>query len=69
MKKLDFDKKSYNLSIVDVIDEITVIKKSNCNFVEIKMFIHNREESSIVLKTQELAEGLHFLLGQMLGKK
>ena len=68
MKKLDFDKKSYNLSIVDVIDEIAVIKKSGCNFVEIKMFIHNKEKSSIVLRSQELAEGLYFLLGQMLGK-
>ena len=68
MKKLDFDKKSYNLSILDVMDEIAVIKKSGCDFVEIKIFIHNKEESSIVLRSQQLAEGLHFLLGQMLGK-
>ena len=68
MNKLDFDKKSYNLSIVDAIDEIAVIKKSGCDFVEIKMFIHNKEESSIVLRSQDLAEGLHFLLGQTLGK-
>ena len=68
MNESDFWNKSYTLSIMGSLDEIVVDKNPNTDWSEVKMFIHGEVKASIVLRSQEIAEGLHFLLGQMLGK-
>jgi len=67
MGESDYWGKSYNASLKRGVDTVHVIKASGVDRSMIRMQLHDKIDGTIQLRSQEHAEQLHFLLGQMLG--
>jgi len=54
------------MKAVESVDSILVHKSPSSYWTEITLFIHEKEEARITIRSKEMAEQLHFMLGQML---
>lgn len=49
-------------------DELTVDKMGDSDYCEISMVTNGFGNGQVTIRSKEMAEQLHFMLGQMLGK-
>ena len=64
----DYRNKYYDMSVVESSDSLYLSKASKSDYCEIKMKVNNFDDGSILIRSKEMAEQLHFMLGQMLDK-
>lgn len=60
--------KGYSLTVIDGCDALTVEKPAGSDWSYLKMEINGRRGGDITLRSKEMAEQLHAMLGSMLGK-
>lgn len=59
-------KKTYSRQVVEDSDALTVNKHAGSDWAFLKMEINGRMSGEICLRSREMAEHLHFMLGQLL---
>ncbi|MDH5798909.1 MAG: hypothetical protein OEZ19_10110 [Paracoccaceae bacterium] len=64
----DYEKKHYRMSATHGVDTLTVEKDSRSDWATIRKTIHDDSFGEIEIRSKEMAEQLHFMLGQMLEK-
>jgi VCBS repeat-containing protein len=68
MDKASYEKSQYCMSAIQHPDKVTVSKTQGSDWCHVTLDIHGKEDSAINIRSKEMAEQLHFMLGQMLGK-
>jgi hypothetical protein len=68
LTKDDYWNRHYRLSANEWSDTLTVSKHGGTDWSEVAMNINDVTRDSITLRSKEMAEQLHFMLGQLLGK-
>ena len=68
MNKDDYWKSSYDMTIANNSDSISLKKSENISFAEIEHLVNGNNIGLIYLQNQEMAEGLYHMLGQLLQK-
>lgn len=63
-----FDKKHYDTTTFIGNNKLCVNKLTSSDWSHITMRTNDEVNGTITLKSKEIAEALHFMLGQMLGK-
>lgn len=58
--------KSYNMKVEHQSDSLVIKKMSGSDWSQITLFIHKEEQAKITIRSKEMAEHLHFMLGKML---
>lgn len=71
MVDINYYNRSYSVTVSESVDNLELHKSTGSDWCEIRAFINDDLKGSIELRSKEMAEHLHFMLGQMLdvGKK
>ena len=64
----DFHKKHYSMEIKESNDLIHIDKMSGTDWSTIEMVTNDKSNGYITIRSKNMAEHLHFMLGQMLDK-
>lgn len=68
MDSTEYFARQYRMTVKDA-DELTLDKSRASDWASLTMHINDGvPDTQITLRSKEIAEGLHFMLGQMLGK-
>ena len=59
-------REGYKASAIVGVDKVTVNKLSGSDWSTIKLTVNGYEEGEVGLRSKQMAEHLHFMLGQML---
>ena len=62
----DYEKRHYKVSVKESNDELVVEKCAHSDWFRITMIKNGIEGRPITIRSQVMAEQLHFMLGQML---
>ena len=66
--RMKYQDKRYNSSVIIGNDNITLAKSSGSEWSYIENTINGDKDTEITIRSKEMAEHLHFMLGQMLDK-
>ena len=64
----DYYNQNYSMTVQEANDKLTVSKSSGSNWCGIAITTNRNSNGMIMLRSKAMAEQLHFMLGQMLGK-
>lgn len=64
----DYYQKAYDMSVQETNDELSVKKNPSSDWSIITMITNDAMKGMITIRSQAMAEQLHFMLGQMLNK-
>jgi hypothetical protein len=64
----EYQKKCYNMAAQHMVDQLHIDKSTQSDWCEITMITNGFENGIITLRSKEMAEQLHFMLGQLLDK-
>ena len=59
-------REGYKASVIVGVDEVTVNKPRDSDWSTIKLTVNGYEAGEVDLRSKQMAEHLHFMLGQML---
>ncbi len=63
-----YERRKYSMSAKETNDEIHVGKHNDSDWCSILMTTNDENNGEITIRSEIMAEQLHFMLGQMLGK-
>jgi hypothetical protein len=63
---LDYFNRNYKVTVIEGVDRLTLSKHPAGFWSEIEMRINENPPARITLRSKEMAEQLHHMLGQML---
>lgn len=63
----DYWLKSYMMTVQETNDALSLDKSTGSDWCHMTMRTNNSDNGSITIRSQAMAEQLHFMLGQMLG--
>lgn len=61
-----YEERHYKMSVKESNDELVVENTAHSDWLHITMIINGIEGQTITIRSQVMAEQLHFMLGQML---
>jgi hypothetical protein len=64
----EYWKRRYHMEAIEGVDALNVDKSPGTDWCWVRMTVADNEPIGINLRSKEMAEQLHFMLGQMLGK-
>lgn len=64
--KESYSNKSYSYSVSNGFDDLYVNKNPSSDWMEIKMVTNDLANGVITIRSKEMAEQLHFMLGQLI---
>jgi len=62
----DYYEKPYNMSVQESNDKLVLSKQSQTDWSVLQMVTNGESNGLITIRSKETAEGLHFMLSQML---